>query len=68
MSLPKTNEEAEAATLEWINEDLLTQSLLYDLDLMPEQLKKGTYDWSRMVIIAYHMQASYRSGKVEASP
>lgn len=27
-------------------------SLLYDLDLLPEQLKPGTDEWSRMLLIA----------------
>ena len=32
------------------------QSLLYDLDLMPEQLKPNTANWGKMLNIARHMQ------------
>lgn len=32
-------------------------SLLYDLDLMPEQLREGTVNWTRMIIlIHWHME------------
>lgn len=32
------------------------QSLLYDMDLMPEQLKRGTKKWGEMLNIAQHMK------------
>ena len=32
------------------------QSLLYDLDLMPEQLTKGGKEWGEMLNIAQHMK------------
>lgn len=37
-----------------INDDPILFSLLYDLDLLPEQVKEGTHDWVRMQIIIEH--------------
>lgn len=42
--------------LHYINHTLELQSLLYDLDLMPEQLKQDSREWGIMMIIsAWHM-------------
>ena len=38
--------------LDFINKDSETLSLLYDLDLMPEQLEEKSSDWYKMLIIA----------------
>lgn len=37
-----------------INDDPILFSLLYDLDLLPEQVKEGTPNWVRMQIIIEH--------------
>ena len=36
----------------YINEDDGLMSLLYDMDLLPEQLEKGSRDWRRMLILS----------------
>jgi hypothetical protein len=41
----------------FINRELTVQSLLYDLNLMPEQLKEGSEDWLKMLNIVAHFQA-----------
>lgn len=38
--------------LDFINNDSETLSLLYDLDLLPEQLDEKSHDWYRMIVIA----------------
>lgn len=40
----------------FINTHPVVQSLLYDLDLLPEQLKEGTKDWQRMYCIVEHFK------------
>lgn len=50
------NEDIEAKALKIISDSLALQSLLYDLDLLPEQLEKGTYEWRTMVIVAIAFQ------------
>jgi len=37
-----------------INNDGILQSLLSDLDLLPEQLVVGSNDWKRMLVIVAH--------------
>lgn len=49
-----TKEQAEQAAYTLINSDGTLQSLLYDLDLMPEQLEKNTPQWRQMMLIIAH--------------
>ena len=50
-----SDEEAEKAILAYINSTPELLTLLYDLDLLPEQLKEGTEDWIRMIkLSAWH--------------
>ena len=51
------DQQAEATLLAYINATPAMQSLLYDCDLMPEQLKRETQDWDRMLYIADHWRA-----------
>ena len=37
--------------LKRINQSPELLSLLYDLDLMPEQLKEGSFQWRQMIIL-----------------
>ncbi len=37
-----------------IDQDGLLYSLLYDLDLLPEQPEKGTKEWSQMMLVILH--------------
>jgi hypothetical protein len=37
--------------LRYANETPELLSLLYDMDLMPEQLKERTHDWARMLML-----------------
>ncbi len=51
---------------EAINKSLVLQSLLYDLDLLPEQLDNPSHDWDRMLTICIHFQQSLnRSAELE---
>jgi hypothetical protein len=38
--------------LRYVGETPELLSLLYDMDLMPEQLKERTHDWARMLLLA----------------
>ncbi len=49
--------EGESILLTYINTTPAMQSLLYDCDLMPEQLVRGTKNWDRMLYIADHWRA-----------
>lgn len=49
-------EAAEAELLREISKDSRILSLLYDLDLLPEQLNRGTRDWRRMLLITEHVK------------
>lgn len=44
--------------LKKINHDPILMSLLYDLDLMPEQIKPGTKAWADMASIVAHWLAA----------
>lgn len=46
----------------WINSSLITKGLLYDLDLLPEQLEMGSRRWIEMVTIVAHMKQAYDEG------
>lgn len=48
------------ALLDYINANQDLISLLYDLDLMPEQLEKGTKDWCRMVLLTTWHREHYK--------
>jgi hypothetical protein len=41
----------------FINKTPILQSLLYDLNLLPEQLKEGTKEWDYMMATVLHFQA-----------
>lgn len=47
-------EQEEKELLEYINGSLDFQGVLWDLDLMPEQLQRGSRDWSRMMTLAFY--------------
>lgn len=49
-------DEFQKEMLEFINTTTEMQSLLYDLDRMPEQLKCGSKQWSEMLNIAQHIK------------
>jgi len=38
----------------YLNNTPQVLSLLYDLDLLPEQLAEGSKDWNRMITLLYH--------------
>lgn len=42
-----------------INKDAVLQSLLYDLDLMPEQLDEQSAEWNRMRCICAHWKVRF---------
>lgn len=42
--------------LHFINHTPLVLSCLYDIDMMPEQLDRGTREWRNMLIIAAHFR------------
>lgn len=46
--------EAKKEMLTLICDDSVLQSLLYDLDLLPEQLEEGSQNWTRMCVICAH--------------
>ncbi|MGP1667685.1 MAG: hypothetical protein ACTS5I_17660 [Rhodanobacter sp.] len=52
------NAAAERDLLDYINVTPAMQSLLYDLDMLPEQLQRAPRDWCRMLIIAAHWRAN----------
>lgn len=41
-----------ASMLKYINETPQLLSLLYDMDMMPEQLERKSKDWNRMMVLA----------------
>lgn len=57
-SLPNELLAKAAPLLELINADMTLQGLLYDLDLMPEQLEEGSKEWFDMVNIAAHFKVA----------
>ena len=44
--------EQEKRTLKYINTTPDLLSLLYDLDMLPEQLEQPSFQWTRMMILA----------------
>ncbi len=48
--------------LQYVNNTPALLSLLYDLDLMPEQLERGSRDWVRMLMIAKAWKDRFLSG------
>lgn len=44
--------QMEAEILGYISKTPEMLSMLYDLDLLPEQLKRGSKDWRRMCVLA----------------
>lgn len=58
MSTSKTpGQEEEQRLLKLVNSNGILQSLLYDLDLLPEQLERGSVKWNHMLLIAIHWDA-----------
>lgn len=51
-------EEEDARALAYINATPLLQSLLYDLDLMPEQLAKHSPQWAHMLTVVAYMRVA----------
>lgn len=51
-------EAAEKDLLRYINATPVVLSLLYDLDLLPEQLERKTPRWMQMLCIASHFKAA----------
>lgn len=51
-----SGEGGKQELLHFINETPLMQSLLYDLDLMPEQLTENSPRWETVAIIAGHLK------------
>ena len=47
----------EFEALRMINDTAALQSLLYDLDMMPEQLERWTRNWYLMLAYAHAYQA-----------
>lgn len=47
----KRKSDLERRVCDKVNRSLALQSLLYDLDLLPEQLKRGTREWAIMAVI-----------------
>jgi hypothetical protein len=57
---------ADAAKLTgWMSDNMTAQSLLYDLDLMPEQLESGSVKWFKMVNILAHMKELERQSTMD---
>lgn len=46
-------EDTEKRLLRYINATPELLSLLYDMDLMPEQLNRDTRDWHKMIVLAH---------------
>lgn len=53
--------------LEIINSIPACLSCLYDLNMMPEQLRRGSTEWDRMMVIAFHFEAALASLACTAS-
>lgn len=45
-----------------INKELALQSILYDVDLMPEQLEVGSGNWLHMIAVAQAFVAGASKG------
>jgi hypothetical protein len=62
--LPPEEVQAESSRLlGFINENMLLQSLLYDLDLMPEQLEQWSKQWFNMLNIADHFERAEQAAR-----
>ena len=46
--------------LKWANKTPAVVSLLYDLNMLPEQLKEGTPEWSKMMLIIAHFNRAIK--------
>jgi hypothetical protein len=47
----------------YINSTAVLQSLLFDLNLLPEQLEEDSPNWDRMLCIVWHFQEFERQLK-----
>lgn len=48
--------------LSLINDDPIVWSLLYDIDLLPEQIKEGSVEWAKMIDCVIHIQMAREDG------
>lgn len=55
--------DTEKPLLEAINQHFTIQSILYDLDLLPEQIERGTREWWMMSLIVMHMKSGCEDSK-----
>lgn len=60
------NEELKSL-MDLINGDGILFSLLYDLDLLPEQVKENSPEWSQMILIAAHWKELIKREKQSQS-
>jgi hypothetical protein len=67
MTNSNNKEEQVKADFTKINEDPILFSLLYDLDLLPEQLEEGTPNWGMMLCIIEHWKMKPVSSTADAS-
>lgn len=54
----------KAKLLKRINESPVTQSLLYELDLLPEQITEGTKEWCNMALVVAHIEKAELEAKI----
>jgi hypothetical protein len=54
----------KAKLLARINESPVTQSLLYELDLLPEQITEGTLKWCQMALVVAHIEKAELQAKI----
>ena len=59
----KTNQEHNDELLKYINDRPALVSLLYDLDMLPEQLDEGSRDYGRMLLIAEAWRNDHEKGE-----
>lgn len=64
-------DDADRGAMKTINENPILQSLLYDIDLMPEQLEHKSTDWDRMLFVVCHArlfidQIEERQARIDA--
>lgn len=54
----------KAKLLARINASPVTQSLLYELDLLPEQITEGTKEWCNMALVVAHIEKAELEAKI----
>ena len=53
----------EKSALDAIRENIALQSVLYDADMLPEQLERGTKQWVTMLLLCYAFMAGQENPK-----